>query len=258
LAGFFNNAWVRRLAVWILAPVVLIYGYFQFNYPTCTFRYKLTAEVMTPGGLKRGSSVIEVSYSHNGDWGGGKSADLNMVGEAVYVDLGQGKNLFVTLSSNESGRNQFLNPNYAPLKGALNAYAMPLKVFDLKWTFGKERELCAAASKIPLGQKKAAFPLFHTNLPTLVTFRDLYDPDSISVVQPLEIDKVLGQNFKIKSIALEMTNEAPTSTGMKIFPWWEAKEQEQKKIKSLGQGQTLINNILDSAFRRPGIWDNNE
>jgi len=66
----------------IAAAVLGGMGYFwyQSNYPTCTFRYKLTAEVNTPDGVKTGSSVIEVSYSHNGDWGGGQSADIGVKG----------------------------------------------------------------------------------------------------------------------------------------------------------------------------------
>ena len=100
MRAFFQN----RLVRWVLAPALVLsalgWGYFQINYPTCTFRYKLTAEVMTPDGLKTGSSVLEVSY-HTGPH---VLPDPNprfdtLLGEAVYVDLGQGKNLFVTLDS---------------------------------------------------------------------------------------------------------------------------------------------------------------
>jgi len=88
-----------------LAPIVVLWAFYQYEYPTCAFRYKLTAEIQTPDGMKTGSSVMEVSYSHNDSGGGtGQSADLHMIDEATYVDLGQGKNLFVLLTNRESGR----------------------------------------------------------------------------------------------------------------------------------------------------------
>ena len=104
MRAFFQN----RLVRWVLAPALVLsalgWGYFQINYPTCTFRYKLTAEVMTPDGLKTGSSVVEVSYTT-------QSAPLSqggrfdsVLGEATYVDLGDSKNLFVTLGTLDSAQ----------------------------------------------------------------------------------------------------------------------------------------------------------
>lgn len=73
---------------WVLAPIAVIWAlgwaYMQHEYPTCTFRYKLTAEVQTPVGLKTGSSVVEVSYQRGGDWGGGTHAYDTLRGEATY------------------------------------------------------------------------------------------------------------------------------------------------------------------------------
>jgi hypothetical protein len=254
-----QNKIVRRLAVWLLMPLALmtvaICGWVQWNFPTCTFRYRLAAEVMTPEGLKTGSSVIEVSYSH-GTSGGGAIAVLNMTGEAVYVDLGRGQNLFVTLTNAESGRRaQGIGRNLQPLEGSLDAFALPLKAFDLTWVFGKEPELCEMVSRIPLGEPK---PVPLENLPTLVSFADLDDPDSVVVVQPYKLEAVLGPGVALHKVTLTQTRDAPTTTGMMHFPWWDKKVEEQKKLRSLGQGETLINNILDSAFRRPGIWNNNK
>jgi hypothetical protein len=250
LAGLFSNKWVWRLVLGVLTPMALGYGWYVYNYPTCTFRFKLTAKVMTPDGSTTGSSVIEVSYSHNADWGGGESPDLNMTGEAVYVDLKEGKNLFVTLTSHESGREVNLDRNYSPLEGALDAYAIPLKVFGLRWSFGRERAMCAAFSLVPLDQR---LPVLTENMPTLVSFGNLSDPNSVKVVQPDKISDVLGDGYKLQNVWLEVTDEKPNNTGMKIFPWWETKTKEWESKWIFSIDDKLIDRLYYSAFKQPTI-----
>jgi hypothetical protein len=259
LVGFFNNRWLRRLALWVLAPLALIYAYYQYNYPTCTFRYKLTAEVMTPEGVKTGSSVIEVSYSHNANYGGGHAPDLNAVGEAVFIPIDQ-KRLFVVTLTNAAAdrpgrqfRGYYDEPQY--LWGVMDLYAFPLKTFNLDWAID-ERGLCRQVEEVAKTNRR--YPAPFPNLPTLVVFEDTNDPNSVKVVQPEKLSDVLGEGYALQNVWLEMTKETPTNTGMKMFPWWDQKVQEQKTLGYFGQGQTLINNILDSAFRRPGIWDDNQ
>jgi hypothetical protein len=247
LASFFRNKWVRRLGLLVFALVALIYGNILLNYPTCTFRYKLTAEVMTPEGLKSGSSVIEVSYSHFGGTGGGDSADLNMTGEAAYVDLGQGKNLFITLRAHESGREQSLGRNYDPLRGALDGYAAPLKAFGLKWSFGKERELCAAVDKLAYN---TAFPLSFENVPTLVSFKNLNDGNSVSVVQPTELDSVFGPSFKLQTVKLEHTKAMPTEFINRTLPWLEKKRPRDGGIR-WRLSDPLIDRLHYTSFKMP-------
>jgi hypothetical protein len=236
----------RKVLIGILAVVALGYGLFQLIYPTCTFRYKLTAEVMTPDGLKTGSSVIEVNYSHNADWGGGRTPDLKMIGEATFVDLGGGKNLFVTLNSQESGRQQSHGANYKPLKGALDGFALPLKVFNLNWVFGKERELCMAVQTLPL-QQKFTVPL--ENLPALVSFSDLTDPDSVSVVQP-DLIASLHLGFELHHVVLEITQENPSSQIESILPWLPSKKPKDGSIRWRLK-DPLIDRLHFNSFKNP-------
>jgi hypothetical protein len=228
--AIFQNRFVK----WVLAPVAVFgalgWAYFQYEYPTCTFRYKLTAEVMTPDGLKTGSSVLEVSYSHYPDAGGGESANLHMTGEATYVDLGQGKNLFVLLTNRESGRND-PNPNssrtYELAKGALDAFALPIKMFGLTWTFGQEQELCkelVAASTI----KKREVPF--ESLPTLVTFADIGDPKSVKVVQPDRFEVDFGVGYKFLSAKIEAASELPQKSIERVLTWLPEKKPKDHSI----------------------------
>jgi hypothetical protein len=154
----------NRFLKWVLAPFAVLsslgWGYFQYEYPTCTFRYKLTAEVMTPEGLKTGSSVIEVSYSSTSPIPNpGRWRLDRLSGEAVFVNLHQGKNLFVTLGNYESGRpfrgwtlpypGSHLDTqsqsddmfDYSKMNGALSALWLPIKFYELGRTPGKEREM---------------------------------------------------------------------------------------------------------------------
>ncbi len=246
MVRFFSNKWVWRLALGVLTPVALGYGWYVYNYPTCTFRYKMTAEVMTPDGSTTGSSVIEVSYSHNADWGGGESPDLNMTGEAVYVDLRKGKNLFVTLTSRESGREVNLDRNYSPLEGALDAYAIPLKVFGLRWRFGRERAMCAAFTLVPLNQR---LPVLTENMPTLVSFGNLSDPDSVSVVQPDGLAGVYSGYF-LQRLTVVPTESKPVEIIESVLPWLNSKKPSDGSV-SWRSNDTLIDRLQYGSFKKP-------
>ena len=240
---------------WVLAPVAVLcalgWGYFQINYPTCTFRYKLTAEVMTPDGMKTGSSVIEVSYSHYPDSGGGQSANLNMTGEADYVDLGAGKNLFVLLTNRVSGRNNQngdTSRNFDRAKGALDAFALPIKMFGLMWKFGQEPQLChdfAVASRI----QKPEIPF--GSLPTLVTFSDINNPNSVKVVQPDQFEGEFGAGYKFLKAKIESSAENPQKNIEEILPWLERKRVEWESKFGFGVGDPIVTQLFYDSFKQP-------
>jgi hypothetical protein len=245
---------LKKILKWVLAPVAVIWflgwAYIQINYPTCTFRYKLTAEVNTPEGVKTGSSVIEVSYSHNGDWGGGETPNLNLSGEAVYVDLGAGKNLFVTLTNRESGR-EYSSPaglhgmNFGNEEGAMDAFMLPLRTFGLAYHFGEERKLCREISEISSLEAKTA-PI--ENLPTLVTFRSLSDPNSIAVVQPDKFETDFGAGYKFLNSKISVTTQTPTSGIERILRWLPEKKPKDSMITIWNTGP-LFERIHYYGFR---------
>ena len=70
--------------------------------PTVTYRYRLTIEVETPQGLRSGSSVIETTIR---DTTGAvlstpeaRTISSKVRGEAVFVDLGEGRNVVAILA----------------------------------------------------------------------------------------------------------------------------------------------------------------
>jgi hypothetical protein len=255
---------MRRFVLWglLLAGAVIIGAslWWQWMYPVAQFRYKLTVEVMTPDGLKSGSSVIEVSYRDVYSLSGVPNLRLTARGEAVFIPVGGSRLFAVTLTDWESGRSSHglrsSDLEIGSLRGALDVHALPLKVLGLSWKNYDENLLMQQINSSTI--QKRRFPVPFANLPTLVVFEDVNNPDSVEVVQPDNLSDVLGVGYALTDVWLELTDGQPTNSEMKQLPWWEAKVAEQMKLHSLGRGQTLINNILDSAFRRPGIWGNNK
>jgi hypothetical protein len=253
LAGFFKNKWTRRLALWVLASVALIYGFIQLNYPTCTFRYKLTAEVMTPEGLKSGSSVIEVSYRDFYSLSGVPNLMLSAKGEAAMIAIDSKRIFVVTLIGTNRNGVQFRDYDDKPehMKSGLDLHALPLKTFGLQWKDYDERALAQQIEGVKQSGKKSS-PTFQ-NLPMLVVFNDIANPDSVVEVDPNGLDRTLGAGFALQNVWLELTDEEPTDTGMKIFPWWEEKikEWESKWIFSIDD--KLIDQLYYRAFKQPTI-----
>lgn len=261
MRAFLQNKFVK----WVVAPVAVLWalgwGYIQINYPTCTFRYKLTAEVMTPEGLKTGSSVIEVSYSSTSPIPNPGRWRLDMLsGEAVFVDLYNGKNLFVTLGNYESGRLSSgwkLPPpqgrldiqdqsddtfDYSKMNGALSALWLPIKFYKLGRTPGKEDIMAQRVSKMR-GAPPIDIPL--KNLPTVVTFDNIKNPNSIRVVDVENSSKTLGDGYEIKRVSIELTNEDVTHRIRGVLPWL-SKYPEPSILGRLKSGDFSAEKIINS------------
>ena len=235
LKRIFQN-WLLKLVVLPIAVLwALGWSYVQINYPTCTFRYKLTAEVMTPDGLKSGSSVVEVSYQRGGDWGGGPHPYDSLLGEATYVDLGAGKNLFITLGTLDSGRKdestnrilfleRILNEpaDYLALTGSLDPLWLPIKLFELGRINGQERDMCKRLTKF---YGKAAQPVPLNNLPTLVTFSDLHNPLIARIVNPNDLAATFGTGYSL-STKIQITTSSISDKMYEILPWLKSSELE--------------------------------
>jgi hypothetical protein len=139
---------LRNILIGLVCVALGVFALIKINYPTCTFRYKLTAEVLTPEGIKTGSGVIEVSYTHFLSLSGVPNLIHSVTGEAIFVDLGSNKNFFVTLTSRESGRNSNWQPSMPDFNGALDALNLPIKMLNLNWPGGRSGEEFAMAKQV--------------------------------------------------------------------------------------------------------------
>src|ERR1700748_1843282 len=88
----------------IIVAIAAVVGLYKFNYPTYTYRYRMTVDVDAGGEVSSRSSVIEVTVAR-------QPKILPEVlpfhrsaqGQAVFVDLPAGKNIVALLTSGAFG-----------------------------------------------------------------------------------------------------------------------------------------------------------
>jgi hypothetical protein len=159
------------------------------------FRFKMTVEIETPRGLKTGSSVMEMSTALTGV----NMPHLNVTetrfkGEAVAVDL-PGGTLFALVGGTPGGDD---------FRGAvINTFAFPRrpeaeKLVALFDTLGQPASL---------GREVVIHP---KDLPKLVRFRDIRDPNTVELVDPDDLAKSFGAGVKLKRIVLTVVDEPVT------------------------------------------------
>jgi hypothetical protein len=168
--------------------------------PVYSYRYRLTVEVDTPEGLKSGSSVIETTVQDDSkSWGPIESRLVRPTtkGEAVFVDLGQDRNIIALLAM---GANAMDDPDFARLVPS---------VFGLR----------GVESLRTIPERKGQFTVPYNLVPTLVTFADLNDPKTARVVRPDELETVFGPGFRFRHALIEITKDTAVRQIEKKLPW---------------------------------------
>ncbi len=170
-----NFKWFGPLA---LLAALVIGDQIRINRPA--HKYRLTVEVETPQGPRSASGVLAVhpdrSYTRRGQ--------TRTLGDAVFVELGQGKNLVALLAHVDS--NLVLDDmNYV----ALRAYAE------------------ASGKRVPFSQMSrmtGTVPVKGALIPVLVSFTDPATPGSAKVVLPDDAEAVLGKGYRLQGLAIEV------------------------------------------------------
>lgn len=170
-----------------------------------SWRYRMTVEVQTPEGVRSGSAVRKVTFRRRRGFflvEGSPSWDVK--GQAVVVDLPNGKRLYALMRSGE-------NREY----GARIADDV---LGDGRRVLGWPRpaELYPNASKKTVGYRlKSGAGL----VPMLVTFGNSTDPMSVQLVDPHNLEPVFGPGYELKRITIDVV-ERPVTTGIKSrLPW---------------------------------------
>lgn len=218
-----------------------------------SYRYRLTAEVETPGGLKTGSSVIQVIGDEASKYALSPGLlSFRIFGEAAAIDLPNGKKLFALLRRpNGTSDNA---ASYAPI-----AYAAPNFTNDyqrqltqwLKKRHGvavlpphdpreDHRSSKDGTTKVtPIGPLPVdPEPRYY---PMLVTFGNLNDPTTVIAVDARHLDRTFGAGFKLKRITVEMTDLPVTRTLEWHLPW----------IKSFTENGGLLGGQKFNDNKRP-------
>ena len=187
---------MKILGALLIAAFVGIVGY-RLAYPTLVYRFRITVSVETPQGEKTGSGVMEVRHISYPAWItlGNNTGATRLIGEAVFVDLGAGgdgrrQNLVALLALGKRGE----YPDF---------YLLPTKAFEPFWKNNSSlaRGTAWAVATLPVGTHAA---LHGDLIPTLVTFADEADPNTVRVVPANNIGSVFGQGFALKSVEIEI------------------------------------------------------
>lgn len=167
--------WVGPLG---LLAVLLAGDHIRINRPG--HKYRMTVEVETPAGVKSASGVLAVT-PYRGYTPGGKT---RASGDAVFVDLGGGKNL-VALLAHLDKTLDLDGINYVALRAYPVATGQRVNFNDMS-------------------KQSGVVPVRGALIPVLVTFADLASPGSARVVLPDDAEAVLGKSFRLRGIAAEV------------------------------------------------------
>nr|GAJ35688.1 hypothetical protein BDOA9_0148960 [Bradyrhizobium sp. DOA9] len=135
----------------------------------------------TPAGIKTGSSILAVVPDRNYN----RSGRTTMRGEAVFVDLGQGKNIVVLLAHQQGAKLDLDDINYV----ALRAYG------------------AARGSRVSfkdMSRQTGTVPVQGELIPVLVSFGDLRDPSTARLVASDRAEAILGEGYAIRGVSAEV------------------------------------------------------
>lgn len=169
------SKWVGILT---LLAVLVIGDQIRINRPG--HKYRLTVEVETPDGIKSASGVMAVTP----DRGYSRKGHTATSGDALFIDLGSGKNL-VTLLAHLDHTLDLDGMNYV----ALRAYGAS----------SGQRVSFNEMSRI-----RGVVPVTGELIPVLAAFADPADPSTMQTVPPDNIASVLGNGFRLHGVSTEV------------------------------------------------------
>ncbi len=215
---------------------------------TPDYRYRLSVEVETPEGLRSGSSVLEVKQSmgRSAMDPAGMRISRRLRGEAVSVDLGDGRMLFALLRS-ETDTDwalsvvQRLSPDTPGESWA--------EQFD---------DMLQLEGEIPIPRMWPATRRLPeiSAYPMLVTFGDLDDPTSVERVDPDDLAATFGEGVSLSRITVEMTDDYVTTGIDESLGWFRdqaAKGGNLIPMVSNARGRYEVAPGYDEALIQVGV-----
>jgi hypothetical protein len=171
-----NFKWVGPV---VLLAALVVGDQIRINRPG--HKYRLTVEVETPQGRKSASGVLAV----HPDRGYSRGGHTRTVGDAVFVDLGGGKNLIALLAHIDDGKLDLDGINYL----ALRAYTAA----------GGKR-----VSFNEMSRMNGSVPVKGALIPVLVSLADPAAPGTARVVSPDNLEAVLGNGYRLGQVSAEV------------------------------------------------------
>ena len=247
------------MLVLLAIPVLAIVWWFA-AYPDFTGRFKLAVTVDANGKTYTGATVYDVTYVWDPKILPDQQAvQIRLTGEALFLDLGGGRNLVVTLTASGSGR-PFKRVNISQTyqfedlwksSGARSAAALPHIAFELHMASWK------TYSDLKAARKKGKIELPIDRLPTTVTFTDLADPKSVKLVDPTDLVATFGPGYRITKATIEVTDEPLTHEIEKKLPWLIELYKRHARLNgsnSIGICTNELSDRLGSGDFKIGNW----
>ena len=143
-----------------------------------------TVTVGTPAGERSGTAVVEITAWFGKVLLSANEVEYRVRGEAVVVEVAPGKYLFALLGGSEerfyrAARDRFEGMRRGEWLGEIPGQTEPVELT------GK-------------------------SVPLLVTFDDITDPKTVRRVEPSDLAASFGPGVALKSVTLEITDEAVT------------------------------------------------
>ena len=185
--------------------------------PSKDFYLRVTVDATYNGKAVGGSSVIKQTLINSAPRG-------NTRGEAVSINLGGGKHIFMPMVQRPAQGNLYMGAIMKSFGQAANPERK-----RIEWEVYRDLIL-----KLPYGTKvqwdykwKKKQPDVrgkYTGYPLLLSFKDLTDPCSNFLVETEGATRVLGGRFKLHAIYLERVSpDTPLTKGVnQVLPWVDA------------------------------------
>jgi hypothetical protein len=200
-----NFKWVGPIG---LLAALVIGDQIRINRPG--HKYRLAVEVETPEGVKSAAGVMSV----HPDRGYSRHGSTLTKGDAVFVDLGGGKNLVALLAHIGDQKGLELDGmNFVALR-AFNAAGK-------KTTFNAMNQMTGTA------------PVTGALIPVLAAFGDTNDPATMRAVKPDDLAATYGNGFRLRGVTVEAVPNGfwpldfggvfgePVTRGIEAkLPWW--------------------------------------
>ena len=157
-----------------------------------SWHQKLTVTVETSAGEVSASSVSAISWRKHWIQTDGMGWSYDLTGEAVVVEVTPGRYLFALLGG--PGKTEYMGSVAAASIAGREGRVIDGALFA---EVQGKRDRAAGVITVPEGQ-----------YPMLVTFGDIADPASVTLVDPIDLAASFGPGMRLKSVTLEVTDDA--------------------------------------------------
>ncbi len=184
---------MRFLQMKWIVPILLlgaIYLADQIRIGRPDHKYRLTVDVETPAGVKSASGILSVRPNRSYGGTGSGSSIPQAKGDALLVDLGDGRNLVVLLAYGADG-SSFEDASFLPTR-VYGARDRRVGFRDIK-NF-------AGAPAVPVPEQLR---------PVFVAFANASDPKSARRVDANDLEASLGKGFRLRDLSIDVRRQRP-------------------------------------------------